>query len=111
MSMFIDKSLIGGISAILSPYAKAKNPQYSDYNPNLPLNSLLYVDCNNLYGWAMSLYLSTGQWLESSVNENLTDFIHQQKDEQEDYYFLEVDLDYPEELHDTHNNYPYAPEN
>merc|ERR1711892_677279 len=43
MSMFIDKSLIGGISAILSPYAKLNYPQYPDYNPKLPLNSLLYV--------------------------------------------------------------------
>ena len=33
-----------------------------------------------------------------------------QQDEQEDGYFLEVDLEYPEELHDLHNNYPCAPE-
>ena len=112
MSMFIDKSLLGGISAILSPYAKANNPQCPDYNSDLPLNSILYVDCNNLYGWAMSLYLPTGgfQWVETSVNENWGDFILQQKDEQEDGYFLEVDLDYPEELHDTHDYYPCAPE-
>ena len=25
-------------------------------------------------------------------------------------YFLEVDLDYPAELHDSHNDYPLAPE-
>ena len=25
-------------------------------------------------------------------------------------YFLEVDLDYPGELHDSHNDYPLAPE-
>ena len=25
-------------------------------------------------------------------------------------YFLEVDLDYPDELHELHNDYPFAPE-
>ena len=51
----------------------------------------------------MSLYLPT-------VNENWGDFILLQIVEQEDGYFLEVDLDYPEELHDTHDYYPCAPE-
>ena len=34
----------------------------------------------------------------------------QQQDEQEEGYFLEVDLEYPKELHDTHDNYPCGPE-
>ena len=46
MSMFIDMALYGGISSILSPYAKANQPQLPDYNPKLPPNSLLYIDCN-----------------------------------------------------------------
>ena len=25
-------------------------------------------------------------------------------------YFLEIDLEYPEKLHELHNNYPLAPE-
>merc|ERR1711875_46051 len=49
MSMFIDKSLLGGISAVLIPYARANNPQCPDYNPELPLNTIMYVDANNLY--------------------------------------------------------------
>ena len=72
MAMFVDKSLIGGICAILSQLGFAKNPQMRKlYNPKLPLNTILYVDANNLYGWAMSQYLPTGgfEWVE--VSENL----------------------------------------
>ena len=113
MAMFVDKSLIGGICAILSQLGFAKNPQMRKlYNPKLPLNTILYVDANNLYGWAMSQYLPTGgfEWIEVSENEDWTDFILKQKDEQEEGYFLEVDLEYPEDLHDLHDTYPCAPE-
>ena len=110
--MFIDIALYSGISSILSPYAKANQPNLPGYNPNLPRNSLLNIDCNNLYGWAMSLFLPTGgfEWVESSENENWVDFILQQKDEQETGYFLEVHFNYSKGLHDTHDNYPCAPE-
>ena len=37
-------------------------------------------------------------------------FIADQKDEQDDGYFLEVDLEYPKEKHDTHDTFPMAPE-
>ena len=36
--------------------------------------------------------------------------IAEREDEQEDGYFLEVDLEYPEKLHDKHNSYPMATE-
>ena len=112
MSMFIDKSLLGGISAVLNPYARANNPQCPDYNPELPLNTIMYVDANNLYGWAMSLFLPTGgfEWVDINDKDNWAEFIVKQGDEQEDGYFLEVDLEYPEELHDFHDTYPCAPE-
>ena len=31
-------------------------------------------------------------------------------DEGEDCYILEVDLEYPKQLHDKRNDYPFAPE-
>ena len=66
------------------------------------------MDKNNFYGWSVSEYLPYGEfkWLENvhkldvmSINE---------KSEIE--YFLEVDLEYPDELHELHNDYPLAPE-
>ena len=111
--MFIDKSLLGGISAVLSPLAFANNPQMGKlYDPSKPLNTILYMDANNLYGWAMSQYLPTGgfKWVDVSTKEDWADFILKQGDEQDEGYFLEVDLEYPEELHDFHDTYPCAPE-
>ena len=112
MSMFIDKSLIGAYSGITHPYAKANNPLCPDYNPMLQLLWILYIDANNLYGYAMRRPLPTVGfvWVDVTERENRAEFILQQQDEQEDGYFLEVDLEYPEELHDTHDNYPCAPE-
>ena len=51
MAMFIDMSLIGGMSGVFNPLAFANNPQMGDlYDSSKPLNTILYVDANNLYG-------------------------------------------------------------
>ena len=42
--------------------------------------------------------------------ENWGEFILQQKDESPVGYMLEVDLEYPDKLHDSHDNIPCAPE-
>ena len=59
-AMFVDKSLIGGMSAILNPFAFANNPQMGELNnPNRPFNTKVYMDANNIYCWAKFLYLPT----------------------------------------------------
>ena len=63
---------------------------------------------NNLYGWAMSEYLSYGEfeWLEN-IHEFDINSINEKSDTG---YILEVDIEYPDELHELHNDYPLAPE-
>ena len=46
-----------------------------------------------------------------SENEEWVEFILKHRDEQEEGYFLEADLEYPEGLHDLHDKYLCAPEN
>ena len=63
---------------------------------------------NNLYGWAMSEYLPYEgfKWLK-----NVDEFDMMSVSEKSPIgYFLEVDLEYPDELHELHNDYPLAPE-
>ena len=61
-----------------------------------------------MYGWAMSEYLPYGEfrWLE-----NVDEFDVMPLSEQSPIrHFFEVDLKYPDKLHELHNDYPLAPE-
>ena len=63
---------------------------------------------NNLYGWSMSEYVPYEgfQWLK-----NVDEFDVMSVNEASDVgYILEVDLKYPDKLHELHNDYPLAPE-
>ena len=99
MFQFIEKGLRGGISYIANRYAKANNKYMKNYVKNEPTKYIMYLDANNLYGWAMSQYLPTGgfQWLtEEKINDlNLSEY----KNDSSKGIILEVDLEYPEKLH------------
>ena len=63
---------------------------------------------NNLDVWAMSGYLPYGRskWLKNLDNFDVNSI----SEKSPVGYILEVDLEYPDELHVLHNNYPLAPE-
>ncbi len=44
----------GGISSIMKRYSKANHKYLKDYDPQKPSQYIMYLDANNLYGWAMS---------------------------------------------------------
>ena len=58
----------------------------------------------------MSEYLPYGGFKWVKVNNKLINRILNKSDYSLHGYFLEVDLDYPEHLHDYHKDYPMAPE-
>ena len=110
MFQFIEKGTRGGISYIANRYGKANNKYMKSYNKKAPSKYIMYLDGNNLYGWAMSQYLPTDgfKWMtEKQINKiNLAKY----EDNSNEGLILEVDLKYPEELHDLHNDYPLAAE-
>ena len=63
---------------------------------------------NNLYGWAMSEYLlyEGFKWLKNVDKFDIMSINKKSPIE----YLLEVDLKYPDELHELHNDYQLAPE-
>ena len=110
MFQFIEKGMRGGISYIANRYGKANNKYMKNYNKNEASKYIMYLDANNLYGYAMSQYLPTGnfKWMkEKEISKtNLGLYTEDSKKD----LILEVDLKYPNELHDLHNDYPLAAE-
>ena len=110
MFQFIEKGMRGGISYIANRYGEANNKYMKDYDKNKPSKYIMYLDANNLYGWAMSQYLPTGgfKWMKQNKIDNLD--LGKYHEESKKGIILEVDLEYPEKLHDLHNDYPLAAE-
>ena len=73
----------------------------NDYDPEKRSTFITYLDKNNLYSWSVSEYLPNGkfEWLE-----NIDGFNVMTINEKSDIgYIIEVDLEYPKELHELHN--------
>ena len=107
MHDIIDKGIRGGICNISHKHAVANNIYIPEtYNKNLPSSFILYLDMNNLYGTAMSEPLPEREFtfLSSEQVENF-DFMNV-PDDGPMGFILEVDIDYPHELHDSHSDYP-----
>ena len=98
----------GRISYIAKRYAKANNKYMNDYDPKKQSTFISYLDMNNLYGWAMSEYLPCGRfkWLKNIDKFDIMSI----NDKSSIGYFLEVDLEYSDELHELHNGFPLASE-
>ena len=109
MYNFVVNSIRGGISMISTRHAQANDPSFpATYDASLHRQDIIYLDANNLYGWAMSQSLPTHgfRFLQQISALKLQDL----SDDDEDGYILEVDLHYPASLHNQHDDYPFAPE-
>ncbi len=110
MFSMIDSGIRGGISMISNRFAHANNPQVAGYDPTQPKTWIKGLDANNLYGWAMSqpLPISDFEWVTQEELGKIDWLSIKEADPKG--YILTVDLDYPREVHDLHNDYPLAPE-
>ena len=67
MLLMFERGIRGGITQSVHRWAAANNPYMgSEYDKSKPTKYLQYLDANNLYGWAMSQPLPTGEfrWIE-----------------------------------------------
>ena len=70
----------------------------------------MYLDANNLYGWAMSEKLPLNWFLwAKNFNQYTSDFIKNYDENSDLGYLLEVDINYPKHLHELHSDLPFLP--
>ena len=103
MLLMFEHGIRGGISMISNRYGQANNIYMEEkYDESKPDKYITYLDANNLYGWAMckKLPIDNFKWMSDQELLNW----------RTGGCILEVDLEYPKELHDLHNDYPLAPE-
>ena len=102
--LFIEKGMRGGVSYIAKRHSKIKD---CDNKEN---KFIIYWDANNLYGWGMDQSLPYGgfDWLTKKETNKLD--LDSISVNSSIGYFLEVDLEHPSDIHDSHNDYPFTPE-
>ena len=116
MLMMFERGIRGGITHISKRYEEANNKYMKNYNPDVESTFIQYLDANNLYGWATSQNLPTHgfRWMSNITKEQVMEILekanHSMLNTGKKGYIFEVDLEYPEHLWDSHNDYPLAPE-
>ena len=110
MVMLIERGIRGGLSQCSNRYSEANNKYMPNYNPNEISKYIVYWDSNNLYAFALSQYLPTGgfKWVENL--NNFEEKIEKIEDDSDIGYILEVDLHYPDSIHDIQKDLPMCPE-
>ena len=107
MYIFFEKGTRGGISYISNRYSKANNTYFKSYDPKQESKHVIYLDANSLYGYAMSKCLSTSgfRWIDPKELD-----LNKYTSNSSKVCVLEVDLEYPKELRELHNDYSLAPD-
>ncbi|CAI6372576.1 unnamed protein product [Macrosiphum euphorbiae] len=108
MLLMFENGIRGGLVQASKRYATANNVKTPGYDETKEKSWIIYQDCNNLYGWAMSQYMPYGgfNWVEPTLN-GLNDL----DDTSPIGRVYEVDVSYPRHLHNGHNDLPFLPQN
>ena len=111
MLLVFEKGIRGGICEAITRYKKANIKYMKNYDKTKTSSYLMYVDANNLFGYAMSKNLPTGnfQWIENTLIFT-EDYIKNHDENSDTGYLLAVDLTYPKDLYEKHKYLPFLPE-
>ncbi|CAH1639524.1 unnamed protein product [Spodoptera littoralis] len=110
MYQMLEDGIRGGLAQCSLRYAKANNKYLSSYNNKEPSSYLIYLDCVNLYGFAMMQKLPMRNFKFMNENEIVNFNVMNVSKKSKQGYILEVDLHYPTSIHNSHSDLPFAAE-
>jgi len=112
MLYMILEGIRGGLSGIMTRYVEANNKYMINYDPKKESSYLVPVDANNLYGDAMSFPLPYNKykWCNKEELDYLSKNLLEIPNDNSIGYHIRCDINYPKQLHDSHNDYPFFPE-
>ena len=109
MYEMIEAGLRGGMTQTTCKKVEANHKDMGDDYDSRKESSYIdfYLDSNNLFGLSMiqKLQYINLEWDDKITQEYIINYKNGSMG-----YILEVDVEYPKELHDLHNDYPLAPE-
>ena len=111
MLLMVEKGIRGGICKAIHRYAKANNKYMKNYDKDIISSYLMYLDANNLYGWAtpQKLPLNSFKWVKNLSKFNEI-FIRNYDENGHKGYVLKVDGNYPKKVSDLHKDLPFLTE-
>ena len=109
--LMIESGIRGGICQSIHRYTEANNKYMKNHNKNIPSSYLIYLDANNLYGWAMCKKLPGSNFIWTEDLDKYTENFIKNYDKNSDYgSILEVDIEYPKTLWGLHKDLPFLAE-
>ena len=111
MLLMVKKGIRGGICHTIHQYTKADIKYMKDYDQNKESPYLKYCNVNNLHGWEICQKLPENgfKWVEDTSEFN-EDLIKPYNYESDEGYFLEVVVQYFENLYYVHDGLTFLPE-
>ena len=101
-----EKMIRGGVASVFSSrLERANSPSLPNYDESKELASITYIDANNLYGGVMFNYPLPEKAFEL-ITEITLEEILQTDDNGEIGFVVEVDLEYPDAIHEKHLDFP-----
>ena len=102
----VEKGIRGGICHSLYLYAKGNNKYMKEYDKNKESSYIQCWDVNSLYGPAISQKpVNNFEWIKDTSK-----FYKNYNEENDEGFFLEVDVQYFENLHQNHIDLSFLPE-
>ena len=111
MILMIENGIRGGITQAIHKCSSANNKYMESYIVDILSSYLMYLDINNLYGYAMcrKLPLNGFKWVRNLAKITNEFIMNYDAETSEKGYVLEADIEYPKELYKEHSELPFCP--